>query len=210
MIHAELITLFRSLSGDSVEPYLMTDADLTLRIAEAEREAAERALFLRTDSTHNVAVVSGTSVYAISDLIIFIDRAKLSSEAYPLTKITRGELDFNINTWETETGTPTHYIQEGAKITLYPIPDANFTLQIDGSRRPSASMETPSQYHEALVNWCLYRFYSIFDEASTDQVKAGLNEMEFTRVFGPKRTALSDSVKRNTSGHSSFYQHPFN
>ena len=210
MKQSALIALIRRYSGDDVEPYVVPDTVLASFISEAETEAAERAQYLRLDSTYDIAVTSGVSVYAINPSIIFLDSVRLSGEGKPLIKTTRRELDFNINKWVTEVSTPKYYFQDDTKLTLYPMPDKSYTMQLDGSRRPIVSMETPSQYHDDLSNWCLFRFFSINNNGMTDVNKALMYSSQFDKAFGHKRNALFDTVNRATSEQSTLYRNPFN
>ena len=210
MKQSALIALIRRYSGDDVEPYVVPDTVLAGFISEAETEAAERAQYLRLDSTYDIAVTSGVSVYAINPSIIFLDSVRLSGESKPLIKTTRRELDFNINKWVTEVSTPKYYFQDDTKITLYPMPDQSYTMQLDGSRRPIVAMETPSQYHDDLSNWCLFRFFSINNNGMTDVNKALMYSSQFDKAFGHKRKALYDTVNRATSEQSTLYRSPFN
>ena len=202
MKQSALIALIRRYSGDDVEPYVVPDTVLAGFISEAETEAAERAQYLRLDSTYDIAITSGVSVYAINPSIIFLDSVRLSGEGKPLIKTTRRELDFNINKWVTEVSTPKYYFQDDTKITLYPMPDQSYTMQLDGSRRPIVSMETPTQYHDDLSNWCLFRFFSINNSGMTDVNKAIMYSGQFDKAFGHKRNALFDTVNRATSEQS--------
>ena len=210
MKQSALIALIRRYSGDDVEPYVVPDTVLAGFISEAETVAAERAQYLRIDSTYDIAITSGVSVYAINPSIIFLDSVRLSGESKPLIKTTRRELDFNINKWVTEVSTPKYYFQDDTKITLYPMPDKSYTMQLDGSRRPIVSMETPSQYHEDLSNWCLFRFFSINNNGMTDVNKALMYSGQFDKAFGHKRNALFDTVNRAASEQSTLYRNPFN
>jgi hypothetical protein len=204
MTKPELLALFRTLADDAVAPYLCSDAQANLWISEAEREACERALFLRTGATHNITVISGTAAYTMHTGIIFIDRAKLSSETKPLVKTTRAELDLSVHDWENVTGTPKYYFIENRTITLYPKPDAGFTLNLDGSRRAASDMEIPANWHEALVYWVLYRFYSGRDADILNNSAAELNLRRFGAVFGHKRSAAFDVAWHNAGYSAAF------
>jgi hypothetical protein len=199
MTKPELLALFRVAANDVTTPYLSSDTAVNGWITESEREGAERALYLRTGNAHNVAVAAGTADYTISSSIIFIDRAKLSGERLPLKQSTREELDYWRGDWELETGTPALFIIDGAVMTLYPKPNAAFTLQLGGSRRPEASMETPAHLHENLLYWVLYRHYSVPDTDSINAGSAAFNLKLFESVFGHKRNASFDNAWRNRS-----------
>jgi len=209
MTKPELLALFRTLADDAVAPYLCSDTQVNLWISEAEREGAERALYLRTSATHNIAVLSGTAAYTINSGIIFIDRAKLSSERKPLLKTTRAELDANVTDWENVTGTPKYYFLANMSLTLYPKPDAGFTLTLDGSRRPATDMETPGYLHESLAHWLLYRFYSVRDADANSVQLSQQNLQTFAQIFGYKRKASFETAWRNSSYSALFTSNPF-
>jgi len=209
MTKADLVAYVRTLADDIVQPYLTSDKALNSYIDEAEREAAERALYLRLDSSYDISVIAGTATYEIIDLIVAINRAKLLGPDKPLIKTTRRELDFNLHQWEEKSGTPKYYFLEGLNLTLYPLPDANFTLLLDGSRFPESSMETPSRHHESLAYWCLYRIYSGRDADVSNPGLANLNLNQFSKVFGHKRSAQFETVNANASEISPLYLNNF-
>jgi len=209
MTKADLVAYVRTLADDLVQPYLTSEKTLDAYIFEAEREAAERALYLRLDSSYDISVVAGSAWYEISDLIIAINRAKLLGPDKPLIRTTRRELDFNLHQWEAKSGTPKYYFQEDHSLTLYPMPDADFTLLLDGARLPESSMETPERYHESLAYWCLYRIYSRPDIDIGNPGLASLNLNQFSKVFGHKRSAQFETVNANASEISPLYLNNF-
>jgi hypothetical protein len=209
MTKPELLALFRTLADDAVAPYLVSDAQVNLWITEAEREGAERGLYLYTGAAHNISVIADTATYAINSAIILLKRAKLSGESSPLVKAMRCDLDANLSDWESKTGTPKLYVLENYNLTLYPKPDAAFTLTLDGSRRPASDMETPAYLHESLVYWLLHKFYSIADADINNQSLALQNLQTFTRMFGHKRSANFDTTLRNGVVSNPFLQSPF-
>lgn len=209
MTKIELLSFIRTLSNDKVLPYLATDAEILNFISEAEKEAAERALYLRTDSSFNMRVLSGKALVCIDSAIIFIDRLKLQGKSSVLIKTSKAELDFEVNDWESRTGTPTHYYQTGHEITLYPKPDAAFVLQIDASRRPIEDMETPEHRHEDLAYWCLYRIYSIPDSDLLDLGKSAENLKKFDAIFGHKRNESFNKMWQDMPKEPAFMRSPF-
>ena len=209
MTKQELVDLIRALADDKKPEYLIAPVLLDTFIDEAEKEAAERALYFRLNDKFSVAVVANTASYDVSDKIIFIERAKLSLEPTVLVKLTKNELDYNIKSWEATTETPKYFYQEGRRLTLYPTPKVNDTLSLDGFRHHSCEMETPSQYHRDLALWCLYRMYSLPDIDIYNPQKAEDFYKKFTKAFGHKREAWFDTVWRNTSLTSPMYRTPF-
>ena len=192
MTKPELLALYRLLADDATAPFLSSDTAVNGWITEAEQEGAERALYLRTGAAYNITVLAGQSVYALSNDVIFIDRAKLTGEQSSLRQTTKALLDYKIGNWESKTGTPISFALDNGNLTLYPVPVVNAVLQLDGSRRPIASMETPLHLHESLVYWVLYRHYSRPDADVVDKKAAQDNLRLFTSAFGHKRVASFD------------------
>lgn len=209
MTKDELVTLVRVLADDNKLPYLVSNALLDVFIDEAEKEAAERALYFRLNNKFNISIVAGTATYQISDKIIFIERAKLSSSQSPVVKTTKNELDYNLKNWDLTQDKTKYFFQEDRNLTLYPIPDANDSLILDGFRRHCCEMETPEQWHHDLAYWCLYRIYSIPDVDIYLAEKAQLYLQMFSNAFGHKRQAWFDTIWRNTSANSPMYRNPF-
>jgi hypothetical protein len=203
------MTLFRVLAEDAKEPYQTSDSTLIKYIREAEKEGAERSLYLKLGDDYNFLASSGKASYDVDTEIIFIDRVKLSGAVWPLVKTTKRELDFSINNWDTATGEPKYWFQEQDILTLYPVPTQSYTVMLSGSRRPVSDMETPERYHESLVYWCLYRHFSSPD---VDVQNPGLSlkyKADFDKAFGHRRSAQWDAVYRDTSEFSSMAIHPF-
>lgn len=197
MTKSELLSLYRVLADDATEPYLLASAKANLFITEAEREGAERSLYLRTGAAYNIKVVAGKDKYEISPAIIFVDSAKLSGEAHPLRQTTRSNLDYLVPNWEAQSGIPKYWFIENNDLTLHPKPNASFTLQLDGSRRPTKEMETPDHLHEGLVYWVLHRAFSIPDSDLFNPQESADNLKKFGVIFGHKRSASFDIAWKN-------------
>ena len=66
----DLVSEFRTLAMDTVEPYLWPDEFVLPTLNEAEREAAERSLLIYDDSTVAVtqlAVTENVDTYAVEE-----------------------------------------------------------------------------------------------------------------------------------------------
>jgi hypothetical protein len=214
MTKPELLAFIRVLVDDTVADYSASDDTINKYIDEAEREGAERSLYLKTDSSFDINVRSGVASYDLDESIIFVERLKIQGATKPLIKTTKRELDFQKTNWELDVATdpayPVYYFQERNRITLYPIPSADYKLQVDASRRPLYSMETPEELHESLAYWPVYRIL-IAPELDIYNPKAAFdNKKLFESVFGMKRTAWFDDLNRNLSMTSSMEPNPFN
>ena len=190
-------------------PYLVSDNLMQILIADAEKEAAERALYLKLLGTCDLAVVFGTNVYQVASEIIFIDRAKLKGQPQPLIKTTQKEIDFNYRNWESVIGLPTYYWLENDYLTLYPSPDKSYSLSLEGFRRPITDMETPPHLRRSLAYWVAYLVYMMPDLDKYNPGKAKESEDLFTKAFGPKRSAKFDELWRNGVEFSPLYKTQF-
>ena len=206
----ELISFCRLLDDDCRPPYLVSTERMGHFVREAEKEAAERALYLKIDKEQWINVKADQPSYELSPEIIFIDRVKLQTGTQPIFKTTECELDFAQGNWESKTGTPRHYIQDKNTIRLYPTPLVDDILMLTGSRRPMFDMETPEERHEDLAQWVLYRYFSVRDADTYNPVKAAEYLNEFSNLFGHKRDAFFERTWRDYAQHPAFKVSPFN
>jgi hypothetical protein len=184
--------------------------------AEAEDEAAVRARLIHDLSS--VTVTAGTAVYPIAlyeltSIGILVDGAStrttlsLVSAEYldgpsplPWSKYPSVVTpDPFAQDWRESTGTPTLAIQTDTGVRLVPTPDAGGTLHLEGYRIPLGAVgrdpEINQIHHRHLIQWALYRVFSIPGMDQTDPVKAATALKEFERYFGPRPDA---DVRRST------------
>ena len=199
---AELLALFHLNPVDATTPYRWTDAQIYSWLSEGQREAAIRGLLIRdvdTVSVCRVSVTSGTSVYAISPLIIRVDAAFLVDSDGNRSSIgiyDRKELDRIYPNWRTEEDTPTGFAIEGNTLTLDRVPIADATLYLEVHRLPlavisaSSQPEIPAIHHDELVNWALYRAHLTEDDDEERPVGRWKKYLDqFERYFGRKPNA---------------------
>ncbi len=169
---------------------------------DAENEACIRANLIldKSSGLTSIAVLSGTATYTISELILIVKRAKLTSGTEPLVKTSRRVLDATYPGWEAESGTVRSWLpDESNKIVLYKSPSAADTLNLMVSRLPLTPMlladkltDTPEidvQYHEGLLDWMLHRAYSKQDSETLDKGKAKEHLARFEKRFGERPSA---------------------
>jgi hypothetical protein len=209
MTKEQLKTFIRiQIEDTKIKKYFLSDETLTQYIREAEREAAERAGLFKIDT--NVTLIANRATYTL-DGVIELTRVKVSGEARPLIKTTKRELDFMLGEWDAQAADmPTYYFQVDDAITLYPTPDANGTLLLDGTRYATYDLETPEALHESLAYWPMYRFYSIPDIETHNPENAQFFESKFSQIFGKKKNQVFMQAWRNGSPNSALMPHPFN
>lgn len=205
---AGLIALYRLESGDDASPPFVADTSLMELANEAQEEACRRADLLKDSTTTaicTVAVTAGTPTITLDARIIDVKRVKMASETVPLAPAMLDEMDEASPGWDTQTGKPRAYIpdyQSGA-IRLWPNPTANESLALTVTRLPLADMndlldapEIRASYHRALVQWMLYRVYSIQDAELYDAQKADKCLANFEREFGKRQSARNEQWRR--------------
>lgn len=200
----DIIEEYREDSHDSGSPPFISDEWLTKRANQGEKEACRRAGLI-TESVHamcSVSVAAGDPVVPLDPRIINIKKARLALDSQPLCPVRSDQLSFD---WESETGTPSHYVtdyQSGA-IRLYPSPTVNDDLLLTVTRLPLKDMasgedkpEIREEYHDALVQWVLYRAYGKQDADIFDPAKAAKALALFEREFGRKSSARNEEWTR--------------
>jgi hypothetical protein len=205
MTLTQLIALFRQEADDAVAPYLFSDTAVTGWLNEAVEEACVRALLVKDWSTTAVCsidVAAGTSAYSTHASIINITRASFlvdgGSDSTVLYQTTEFELDRLQPGWREETGEPEAFIHHDTKIRLGCIPESAGTLSLEVNRIPLALMATgtdvpeiAARHHRTLVQWALFRAFSVPDSEVVDPNKAAMAEREFTKMFGLRMDATT-------------------
>lgn len=222
----DLVALYRLLADDRVEPYRTDDADVQRLLLEAETEAAIRGRLIHDVAT--VSVAAGTAICTLPDgfyeitHLAFIDA---DGARHPLKLVTAEYLDrpepsrivppygsgYNLprglDDWRDATGHPPLFaVQTDSFVRLAPIPTADGSLALEGYRTPLREADDDPEinavHHAHLVQWALYRTYSITDEDHFDGKRAEVALAEFTRYFGLRPDAdLRRATRHDTPHH---------
>lgn len=217
MTGRELVRKFRQMSQDEVTPHLWEDDFVLDCLNEAEREAADRA---RTfyDTTMAVPVTAGRARYAIDPRIIDIERAALSADGdgrppLKLKLFDRMELD-----WKTpprsrhEAGLPWDrpfgLVYDGDQsVEIVPAPKRDGKLLLGAYRLPlrdfdmDSEPELPAVHHGALVDWALFRAFSIPDADEANERLAAYYHDRYERYFGLRVDARKRRMQRMNKPH---------
>lgn len=198
MTLAQLITQFRIQAKDAIEPYFWSDDMVTTWLNEAQAEAAIRARLIYEASEAEVcevAVTSGTDSYALSAYLFEIAyQAFLPTDGKKriLLRLVSVEwLDRHHPHWREETGMPRWMMQTDNAVRLAPEPDTDGTLYLEGYRLPLADLaedtDTPeinAAHHRHLIDWALFRAFSIPDTESFDAQRGQQAQAAFADYFG--------------------------
>lgn len=215
----ELLLAYRVAAEDTVAPYLVSDEQAMEWLNEAENEAALRMRLLHESASAAVCeidVSSGTSVYALHPALFELTHTAFrldgTTERTPVRLVSTGWLDQKVPCWRDETGTPLYAVQLETTIRLVPEPDANGTLLLEGYRLPLNPMddedspEIHKAHHRYLVEWALYRTYSVPDTELQDTARADAALTRFTRYFGERPDAnLRRTTREDVEHHNVSY-----
>lgn len=199
MTPAELYERFRSNVVDTERPYLWTDDEVYSYL-----DAAQQMFYRLTQGVGAVMTVdfsAGDTFAPISDRILKIRRAALTSDGRPLELVnfeqlestSRGD-DYGSSASRSPlqldaTAGPVKAVVLGMvdyQLRLVPIPDADGTLELVVERAPledivesSVEFEVPSAHHLYLLLWAEHLAYSKQDAETVDKTKAELRKVAF-------------------------------
>ena len=216
----QLIARFRTETNDRVEPYFFSDEDVTQWLADAEEEAAIRARLLIEDTNPlycDIAVAAGSPSAQLHARVYEIAHQTFmptgGSKSCDLVLISREMLDRVYPDWrELPASDPRWLIQSETAVRMVPTPSRAGMLRIEAYRLPLKRLSLPTQkpeIHEAnhvhLVNWALFKGYSVPDPEINDQGRAQTALDAFERHLGLRpdadlrRETRTDEVQSNVS-----------
>lgn len=210
MTLADLIRRFRVLARDQSLPYLWANEDVTDWLNDAQQQACIRGRLIRDDTTPAVCSIAldasrqtcklHASVYELTHLRM----VPQSGRAWPVALVSREWLDENVRDWRDETREVRYAVQDDRTLRLVGHIETGDVLRLECYRLPLAAMEGSDDepeihqgHHEHLIQWALYKAFSIPDADSFDPNRAAIGEGAFTAYFGP----LPDSDMRRATRH---------
>lgn len=212
-----LVQAFRVAAEDTVQPYFVEDEQAVEYLNEAENEAALRMRLLHESSDADVCeidVAAGTAVYALHASLFELTHTAFrldgATERTPVTLVSTDWLDQKLPCWRDEQDTPRYAVQLETSIRLVPKPSAAGTLLLEGYRLPLVPMEDGTDHdspeihaahHRYLVEWALYRAYSVPDTELQDVERAAAALERFTRYFGERPDANLRRITREDVTH---------
>jgi hypothetical protein len=201
----DLRTELRERVGDTVVPYLVSNARLTAFANWAQQEAARRARLI-TDSeepeTCRIDLTANVASYDLDPRVIRILRARLVGRSAYLRRISRKDLDPRGSSWEDETGEPQAYVPDvgSRKFRPWPMPEESGVVWLTVLRLPLVDMvgdedvpELAEHAHMALVDGMEHRFYTMPDRELRNEERAAAALARFEREFGGPVSVIEDT-----------------
>ncbi len=195
--------------NDYEKPYAYLDAELNLYANEAEKIICRDARLIEdssTDSICNIDVEANTLDYALDDTIIYVSSARITTSDLILTKTTKMDMDTKYPGWRSATATePTKYLLDyrHGYITLYPKPDADYTLNLSVIRYPEDDMaqdtdepEIPPAFHHALIDGICYQAYLKWGDRTYDAKKSEIHLKLFRKAIADMK--VNDAMHKAT------------
>lgn len=205
----ELISRFRTLSNDKVEPYFWSDEEITAWLNDGEEEACTRGRMLHEqadDAVCSIEVKAGHTLSRLHPSMYEVDcfswRDIGANESHALKLVSPEELGMLMPDGRDKSGKPRFVLQDDTRLFVLPVPERDGTLRVSGYRLPLQAMkdddDTPeihAIHHKHLLNWVLFKGFSIPDTEMFDPNRAAFAEAEFSRYFGHQ----TDSDLRRTT-----------
>lgn len=204
MNRGELRNLFRVLSVDTAKPYLWADDEVDVYINEAYTEAVDRGLVIYDRESFTVDVEVGVTAYQLDKSIIRVKEAILTAKGgivlddpLPLNKS---------NPWGTD---PQGYAieEDGVFVLAAPSNEAGIiALAVYRYPKPlesdSDELMIPPIYHAKMLSWALKLAYQKPDSDTFNADLSRRHDDEFTRTFGPHKTAQQHRQRSRNSARS--------
>ncbi|ENU86131.1 hypothetical protein [Acinetobacter sp. CIP 102129] len=202
MVLSELLRRFRVDANDKVEPYFNEDIDVIAWLNDAVNEACIRSRLLHESQSPDVckiAVTASSSQYQLHPSLYELTQVWFEPDngfrGSSLSLVSPEYLDqrYGPENWRRLNGMPQFAIQDDTTIRLVPTPDVSGELQLEGYRVPFSPMQNDTDipeinqiHHVHLINWALYRAFSVPDSEFFDPNRAAIAEQAFTDYFGPR------------------------
>lgn len=180
-------------------PHLWSDTQLNRYALEGIKEACLRSQLLTR--TYSKLILADTATYALDSSVRQILFLKLASVSDPLVQASDSDLSYYNPAWRLKTGTPSHYVRSGNKITLYPIPILSDTLTISSTNIPDDNFDLEADidpaYHSQLAYWMAYKAFLKPDDETYNPKMSAEFLARFEQAFGVAHSAKYDQVSFN-------------
>lgn len=191
-----LIGIIRSdYLDDDVKPYRWDTEKLLRWLDLGQTEACRRQRLIVDDTSEDVCRLTTVPLRPRYDLDprVMLLMSLTRPDGTPIVKTTENDLNHRFQNWRLwEPGYPTHYIQAGLEITLFPAPATEEVLSLRVWRLPlnpitkaTDLLEIDPAYQEDLAHYVAAKAFRMPDEDLRDMQVAQWHEDQFNATFGP-------------------------
>lgn len=196
----ELVRSVRVQSNDKVEPYFNEDEDIIAWLNQAVDEACIRGRLVHENMDSNICsaiIVANQSTYALHESLYEITKLTFvpshNEKQTDIRLVSEEWLNlYSYEDWSTMKGKPQFAIQSDTAIRLVPTPDIEGNLLIEGYRTSIKDMiededkpvDLHKQHHIHLIEWVLYKAFSIPDTEFFDHNRSEMAYRNFESYFG--------------------------
>jgi hypothetical protein len=218
---SQLRDIVRLRLRDTETPYFWTDAWIDECLNEALEEAIIRAMFLR--STETLPVVVGENILPVNRTILMVDNsvvAKFVSATNAVSELpylTPKDFAVHVGNDINGVGSPLFFCsgEEDNTIQVYPIPDVTGVIllpirrgfeEADRMVNDSDIPNIPERYHRPLIEWAVYRSFSVPDSEFGDPKAAETAEAKFDRTFGRRPSArFAEAIAKGLGNRRAYH-----
>lgn len=219
----ELIRRFRVRAHDNVEPYLWSNQDVTDWLNEAEQQACLRGRLLREAARQDVCRMvldPAQSTYVLHPAVTEITHMRVIPGDGGRSRVVLLKspdwLDAYVPDWRDEDQPVRMAIQDDCSLSLVGTISAGDVLMLECYRLPMASMadmadvpEIHQAHHEHLIDWALYRAFSVPDADAFDPKRSEQARQDFTAYFGePPDKDMLRSTRHDVIHHTAPLRFP--
>lgn len=206
-----LRSTFRVRAGDTKRPYLWSGDEVNSYINEAYTEAVDRGLVIYDRESFTVDVEVGVTNYQLDPAIIRVKGAEVTSRAgvelddpEPMRLCDR-RYDFTYREYQ---DSEAYRIEEDGMFVLASSPTEAAVIAIEAHRYPEPLESDDDEpvvmaiYHQKMLSWALKLAYLKPDADTFDLGLSDKHDEEFTRTFGPPKTAQDHRQRRRRQARS--------
>lgn len=220
----ELINSFRTMANDKVEPYFWSDEEVTRFLNEAQEEAVIRGRLILVGHMIEpeisiIEITKGEAIYPVPRLVYEILTVWDSVNCKNLEIVSPERLDdIAGREWRERKGQPRFVVQTDKWLRLAPIPSEDTIVHLQAYRRPKPMVlleegallpegettepEINEAHHRYLVNYALFKAFSVPDAEAIDPNRAKQALADFELYFGgPVDSDLRRTTREDVPHH---------
>jgi len=208
---ATLRSTFRVRAGDTIKPYYWKDPEVDVFINEAYTEAVDRGLVIYDRESFTIDVEPGVTDYQLPPAVIRVMGAAVTSRSgvdLPEPEPMRlGNRRYDFTSREFIDGAA-YRIDEDGMFVLASSPTEAAVIAIEAHRYPEPLESDDDEpvvmaiYHQKMLSWALKLAYLKPDADTFDLGLSDKHDEEFTRTFGPPKTAQDHRQRRRRQARS--------